>query len=292
MQNVVTTEEHYTHCGKAITWPSVFAGAVAALSVSLILLILGSGLGLSVASPWKPGPTATTLSVAVISWLIIMQWVSSALGGYFAGRLRTKHHATLHGDEAFFRDTAHGFLSWAVATIVVAAFSASTLTAGLSGSAKVAGLAAGAGAASMAPKADEGKIGPADHNMYLVDTLFRSPSSKPNTAPTAADTHETRGEATRILVTGIKNGDVSEQDRTYLTQLVAARANISQAEAAKRVDDTIATMKADEDKLKQAADSARKTASTLSVFTFLSLLIGAFIASVSGALGGKQRDEF
>jgi hypothetical protein len=130
--------------------------------------------------------------------------------------------------------------------------------------------------------------------MYLVDTLFRSTSPHANSASpaSAADDHEVRMETTRILLMDLKNNDVPQADKTYLTQLVASHANISQAEAAHRVDDTITQMQAEKDKAKEAADSARKTAATLSVFVFLSMLVGAFIGSVSGALGGKYRDEY
>jgi hypothetical protein len=90
---------------------------------------------------------------------------------------------------------------------------------------------------------------------------------------------------------GIRSGDVPPADKTYLAQLVAGRTGLSQADAAKRVDDVIAQEKAVEMKAREAADVARKASSYLSIFTGLSMLIGAFIACTAAALGGQRRDE-
>jgi hypothetical protein len=100
-----------------------------------------------------------------------------------------------------------------------------------------------------------------------------------------------RAEATRILATGIKNGDVEASDKTYLAQLVAARTGLSQADAEKRVDDVIAMVKAAETKARQVADATRRAGAYLSIYTGVTMLIGAFIAAVAAALGGRHRDE-
>jgi hypothetical protein len=81
-------------------------------------------------------------------------------------------------------------------------------------------------------------------------------------------------------------------DRTYLAQLVAAKTGIPQADAQKRVDDTIASTKEAETKARQAADAARKATATFAIFTALSLMIGAFVASAAAAFGGNIRDEY
>src|SRR6185312_8668571 len=116
-----------TNGGSGVSWSAIFAGAAAAASLSYILIILGFGLGLSSVSPWtNTGAAATTIGVATIIWLTFTQIVASGMGGYLAGRLRIKW-ASVHTDEVYFRDTAHGFLSWAVASLVVAAFLASAI---------------------------------------------------------------------------------------------------------------------------------------------------------------------
>src|ERR1035437_545242 len=94
-----------------VSWAAVIGGAFVAAALSLILLALGAGLGLSSVSPWSNvGASASTISTAAIAWLILMQVISSSMGGYLAGRLRTKW-ANIHTNEVYFRDTAHGFLA-------------------------------------------------------------------------------------------------------------------------------------------------------------------------------------
>jgi hypothetical protein len=179
-------EQSVESSASAVEWAAIVGGALAAVGVSIILFTLGSGLGLSTVSPWSfSNPSPTTFGMVAGVWLIITQWLASALGGYLTGRLRTKW-VGIRTDEVFFRDTAHGFLAWALATVLVATFFA---------------LAAAA--------------------------VTAAPEATTNAASVSAE----------------------------------------------------------------AAEQARRAAAAFSVFTALSLLIGAFIGAVSGALGGYHRDE-
>src|SRR5271166_5331472 len=253
-----------------VAWPAVFGGASAAAASSLILLALGSGFGLASVSPWSnSGASLTTFTAMTAIWLIIVQWFSSGLGGYLTGRLRTKW-AGLHTHEVFFRDTANGFLSWAVASVIVAAFLASAAASVMSGATQVAAgaVAGGAQGATQAAARSGGNL--ADPTGYLVDSLYRSERPSPNVS-----SQDVRSETARILAMGIRNGDVSAPDKTYLAQLVAARTGLSQADAEKRVDDVIVQAKAAEVKAREAADAARKAGASLSIFIGLSMLIGA-----------------
>jgi hypothetical protein len=260
----------------AVSWPAVFAGSFVALATSLVLVSLGAGLGLTSISAWPDvGASATTFTISAGIGLIVVQWFSSALGGYITGRLRTKW-VGVHTHEVFFRDTANGFLSWAVATVVGTVFLAAAASSLVGGGTRAAATVAG-GAAQAAASNVSG---------YTVDTLFRS-----DRVDLAAGNQEVTGQATRILVTDLRNGDVPRADRTYLAQLVASRTGLSQGDAEKRVDDTIALAKQAEAKVRQAADAARKATAEFAIFTALSLLIGAFIASAAAAYGGSLRDE-
>ena len=273
-----------------VAWPAVLGGAFAAVALSVVLLALGSGFGLAVVSPWPgTGASATTFSIMTGLWLIITQWLASGLGGYITGRLRIKW-AGLHTHEVFFRDTANGFLSWAVASVVGAVFLASAASALVGETASmVSGVASGTAAgASQGMAQAAGRPGvPANSTGYFVDSLFRTDHPSPN-----ASAGDPRAEGGRILLNGLRNGDMPVGDKTYLAQLVAARTGLSQTDAEKRVDDVIAQEKAAELKARQAADAARKAAAYLSIFLALSMLIGAFIASTAAALGGRQRDEY
>lgn len=116
----------------AVSWPAIWAGAIVASGISLILLSLGTGFGLIAASPWPGlGPKPETFTIAAGLWLVFTQWIASLFGGYVAGRTRTRWNS-LHTDEVFFRDTVHGLLTWALATTVIAgvAIISSSLAAG------------------------------------------------------------------------------------------------------------------------------------------------------------------
>lgn len=285
-----------------VSWSAVFAGAVVASALSLALLALGAGLGFSAMSPWAgSGAAASTLGAASIAWLIGMQVIATAMGGYLAGRLRTKWSG-VHSDEVFFRDTAHGFLVWAVGLVITASMLASAAAALAGGVAKsggaiataaIGGTAAGVGSISAnadSPAAANGLVTSAGN--YLVDTLFRpdrASSSGSSAASAPADDNATRAEVMRIISNGIN--DISAADKTYVAQLIAARTGISAADAEKRVNELIAQIKAKEIAAREAADTARKAAAKVSLWTFLGLLIGAFCASFAATIGGRQRDN-
>lgn len=255
-----------------VSWAAVIGGGFVTAALSLILLALGTGLGLSSVSPWSNvGVSASTIGTAAILWLIFMQIISSSMGGYLAGRLRTKW-ANIHTDEVYFRDTAHGFLAWAVALVITAAFLAAA-AASMVGA--TASSAAGGTGRATGVQAEGREFDP---NEYFIDTLFRSESAKPDSNSTSV-----RGEAGRIFANALRQGDISA-DKSYLAQMVAARTGLSQADAEKRVSDVFA-------RAQQTADTARKTVAHSLLWAFLALLIGAFCASFAATIGGRQRDH-
>jgi hypothetical protein len=273
----------------AVSWEAIIAGAVAATAATVILLVLGTGVGLSIISPWyRAGASAATVGVSAVVWLVVVQWISSGLGGFLAGRLRIKW-VGVHTHEVFFRDTAHGFLAWSLATVAGALVFASVTASGVSGVAEGTSDVAAA-AASRAAQADvqKGHAGAGDRSAYFVDTMFRSANSADG------DKADSPAEATRILVRSIQDGRVvlSPADEAYMAQMVAARTGLSQPEAEQRVDTVVNQLNDAEQKVRQAADVARKRAAQLSIATALSMLIGAFIASAAAALGGRIRDEY
>jgi len=273
-----------------VSWGAIFAGAAAAAALSLILVLLGFGLGFSAVSPWaNEGVSAKGLGISTIVWLAATQIVASGLGGYIAGRLRVKW-AYMHGDEVYFRDTAHGFLAWCVATLVTATLVVGSVSSIVSGGVQ-AGASVVGGAASAATQAAGTAVGTTDSNQYgyFVDSLFR------DDRPAAISDDAVHGTVTRIFVRSLSNdGQLAAEDRTYLAQLVAQRTNLTQADAERRVDEVYArTQKAVADaKLaaQQAADTAAKVAAWTSLWMFIALLIGAFFASLAATFGGRRRD--
>lgn len=296
----------------AVSWGAILAGAAAAASLSLILLILGVGLGLSSVSPWaRDGMSAATFGVSTILWLTLTQLLASAMGGYLAGRLRTKW-TEVHTDEVYFRDTAHGFLAWAVASLATAALLSSVIgsilgggvQAGASvvgGAASTASSAAGGAAASsrMAPGSDGAPMG------YFVDSLFRRDAAA--AAPTAGaagspggmvanerDSGKDVAEVSRIFMNVSRSQALPPEDIRYVGQMVAQRTGLSQQDAERRVADVYAKAQARvrdaEVAARDAADKARKASAYGALWLFVSLLIGAFVASLCATFGGRQRD--
>jgi hypothetical protein len=263
-----------------VSWAAVAAGAVGAAALALLLIAFGAGLGLSAVSPWSnSGVSASTFKTGTGIYLVIVAVMSSAVGGYLAARLRTRW-VGVHTHEAFFRDTAHGFLAWAFATLLSA-------TALSSAAAYLAnGTAAAVGGAALQAT---GYVNPAD---IYVDKLFRTsppaqpaPASSPNSAtPNNANPNQSRAEVVRLWTSDFHESyDLSAADKTYVAQVVAARTGLSQADAEKRVNDVIA-------EAKTAADNARKGAAKLSFWLTAAMLFGAFAASLAAVEGGSLRD--
>ena len=289
-----------------VSWAAIFAGAAVASALSLALLALGAGFGFSAMSAWAgEGASAKVIGAGGIAWIIGTQIVAAAMGGYLAGRLRTKWSG-IHNDEVFFRDTAHGFLVWAVCLVATAMLFASGASALVSGAAKASGAVAGAAASAAA--AGVGGIAASGNassggasglgvmssaGRYVVDTLYRPDRSATANAVavpgTSADDSATRSEVMRIISNGVT--DMTAADKTYVSQLIAAKAGVTPAEAEKRVNDLITQVKAKEVAAREAVDAARKAAAKLSLWTFLGLLIGAFSASFAATIGGRQRDN-
>jgi hypothetical protein len=278
----------------AVSWPAVAAGAVAAAALTLLLVAFGAGMGFSAVSPWSDsGVSGSTFSIATGIYLVLVGVMSSAVGGYIAGRLRSKWTG-VHTNEVFFRDTAHGFLAWAFATLISATALAST-TAYLANGAG-AGLAGAAGQATRAAN-------PAD---VYVDKLFRAPAQSPasnaaganndnaaaanaNAAPAAGGNTpmgnaQSRTEIVRLWTADFRDeDDLSAGDRSYVAQVVAARTGMSQADAQKRVGEVVT-------EAKTAIDKTRRAAAKLSFWLTAALLFGAFAAALTGAEGGALRD--
>jgi len=277
-----------------VSWAAIFAGAVVASALSLALLMLGAGIGLISVSPWSSNNVSvTTFGILAAAWLIAVQLFTSGVGGYITGRLRTRW-VSVHNDEVFFRDTAHGFLVWAVGAVISASLLTSAISSIGSGVAHAGGavmqMAGSAVSGPAAQVAGQATSSVGDPTAYFTDMLFRTDHQ-----PAQSESSSSPTEAARIIAKGSLAGDMPPADKTYLAQLVAARTGLSQADAEKRVTDVFqqaAAAKAQaEDTAKKAADAARKTGVYVALWAFISLLVGAFSASYMATVGGRLRDD-
>jgi hypothetical protein len=287
----------------AVSWKAIFAGATGSIAITMILVAFGIGVGFTVVSPWNgQGVSGTTFTVAAGIYLFVVAMLSSTIGGYLAGRLRSRWQ-TVNEHERYFRDSAHGFLVWAVATIMTAAVLGGATSSLIGGAASVAAPAATAGAASQ----------PSD---IYVDQLLRTTPAQATananaapaataaqaTSPTAADQTAAplqggqiaqpqrqqignRAEIARILAPSmLKGGSVSDPDKKYLASIVASRSGISQADAEARVDQVI-------NQAKVAADKARKSAALFGLWLAAAMLAGALSAALAAIEGGNLRNR-
>jgi len=243
--------------------PRSVAGGVASAALTLVLLAFGAGIGLSAVSPWaNSGISSATFNIGAGIYLCIVAVMASAIGGYLAGRLRTKW-VGVHTHEVYFRDTAHGFLAWAFATVLSAAVLAST-------AANIVGGAAAAFTQANGSMAD------------FVDLLLRA--NPATTRSNAVDVAAARTELNCLFTAHLSSGGgFSPADQSYLAQVVAARAGLNQGDAEKRVSQVIA-------QAKSAVDSARKAGARFALWLTASLLLGAFSASLAATEGGGLRD--
>jgi hypothetical protein len=254
----------------AVSWPAIFGGTVCSMAVMLVFIALGSGLGLASVSFWShdnASPKEFTYMAA--AWLITIQWVSSGLGGYLTGRLRTKWN-NVHTHEVFFRDTAHGLLTWAVATVCYTAFLILAASAAVGGSVHMMGAATQSGSAQTGSQMDV-------MISSTLDTMMRADH------PVTAIDPDTKSELMRLFSKGVVDGALSDNELAYIGQTVATRTGLAEVDAEKKVIDAIA-------QVHDTLENARKTMASISLSTSLSMLIGAFVACVAAALGGMRRD--
>jgi len=230
--NVVAVPEEAD--SSAVSWGAIAAGGIAAAGFSLFLLELGTGIGLSVANPWANSPpSGTTMSIVAGISLCLISIMASGLGGFIAGRLRTRW-VGLHSDETYFRDSAHGFLAWAFAAVLMAAVAALGATSLIGGAAK--------GAAS--------NPGLVPDSSYYTDMLFRS--DKPDAGQPAPNAQSSNNEVGRILGRSLTSGgSLSAPDRTYVAQRVAARTGLPQDQAERRFDEVVTQAKINKMKIKK-----------------------------------------
>jgi hypothetical protein len=251
-----------------VSWPAVAAGAVVSCALTVVLIAFGIGLGLSVVSPWSgAGVSATTFKIGTGLYLIVIAMLSSSIGGYIAGRLRARWIG-VHSDEVYFRDTAHGFVAWAFASILGAVLLASPVSSLVGG---------GGGTAVQGTAAADRSNGPMDG---YVDALLRSDTS----ASQKGDASDSRGELSRLFVSSFHNGtELKPTDRDYVSKVVAAKTGLSQADADKRVNEVVAQAKSD-------IEATRKATAQLAFWLTASLLVGAFCSSLAATEGGGLRD--
>jgi hypothetical protein len=277
-----------------VEWGAVLAGAFLAAALSFVLLTFGAAIGLSVTSPWpNSGVSARVLASLAVFFIMAQQIGSLMVGGYVSGRMRSRWNETTE-HEVEFRDGLHGALVWAVAVVITAVMAISAAGSVAQKGAELAGRTASAAAAS-------GSGGAAMD--AVIDAMLRpqvaaasaAPPAPAAGAPTPAapaararavnpdGSDDVRAEIGRILASSAATG-MTDQNRTYLIQLVAQRAGISQAEAERRVNEAVTAAR-------DAADKARRAAVLAGFVTAAGLILSLGAAWWAAMRGGNHRDN-
>ena len=272
----------------AVSWGAILAGAVIGAALTITLVTGGTGLGLLSVSPWQnDGASGSTIAISTIVWLLVTQIIAYGVAGYVTGRLRTKWTNVI-GDEIYFRDTAHGFVVWALSSVVGFVLLSSAAGSIVAGTAQTGATLAGAGAGAATAVATTENSDNLSLD-YFTDTLLRplEPSSVYNQ-------NDNRKEVATILTRSLVQGEMTIDDEDYLVGVIAQRAGISEMAARDRlklVTENAKQAAAElETQVRAAADEARKAAAIFALWAFASLLLGAFVASFAATLGGRARD--
>jgi hypothetical protein len=272
-----------------VDWPAIFGGAVVGSAVAFVFAAFGSGLGLSLVSPYRgEGLPAWGLVAGLGLWTLWVAGTSFLAAGYITGRLRRRMpDATAH--EAQIRDGAHGIIAWGACALIGAALVAF----GAYGTGDIAarGAAAAANAApavASATRTPDARTNEQDQRAYTVIVERMFGPGEENTKPGAEGA---RRVAAQILVASVSAGKMADADRAYLSKLVATRSGIDEPTAQGRVDQAMKESQAVADKAKQAANIARKVGVVSAFMIAASLLIGLAACWWAATMGGRHRDE-
>ena len=265
-----------------VEWGAVLAGGAMSAALSFTLLTFASAVGLSFISPWTDAGVSTKVIASLaIFWVLAQQIGSAIVGGYIAGRMRSRFGES-SADEVEFRDGLHGGLVWAVGVVISAALALF-----------VAGAIAKTGTEA-AGRVVAATTSNSEIIAYQTDLLFRKVANGPsapasqNSQNTNALTTEQRAEISRLVGRSVATGHLADADRTYLGNVVAERTGLPQSDAEKRVNDVFAeTSRA----LKEAADKARVGAILTGFVTAAGLLIALGAAWWAAQRGGHHRDN-
>ncbi|MGY6634857.1 MAG: hypothetical protein ACXIU8_14110 [Alkalilacustris sp.] len=254
-------------------WPAIFAGAVIAAAVSIVLYAFGAGLGLSLVSA-EPGEGVSLQwwALAAGIWLVWVAVTSFGLGGYLAGRLRRPvADATL--DETESRDGAHGLTVWATGTLVAAVLALGGLGGVMGGLTGTTGSAAGTVAEAMEDQGD-----------YFATLVLRDEAGNPPSTEAVA-------EARTILLRSLAQGTMSPADRDRLVQLAAAETGLQTTEVEQGVEQGVATFEEARQQAIEVAEQARVAGIVAGFFLGATLLVGAAASYQAAMLGGSHRDR-
>lgn len=263
-------------------WPAIIAGAMLAGAISFLMGAFGSAIGLSLTSPYE-GESKIVHLIVLALWVLWVTISSFAVGGYIAGRLR-RRAADTTVEEVEVRDGVHGLVLWATCLVVFALIAGASLF-------QIAKTGVIAAAASDTAKSEAAMLTPVANPLEeRVDFLMRGDGDV-NARGVVMPAEYPREVVTRVVARGLVTGEISQEDRAYLVNVLASRAGLAPQDASRRVELTEQRLRDDNAKAKEAAEVARKTGIVLAFLSAAAMLIGGAAAWWGATLGGRHRDE-
>ena len=247
-----------------VDWGAIVAGVFIAIAISSVFLTFGSAIGLSMTS-FRPGESAPVIGLVIAAglWFLWVQLSSFMGGAYVTGRMRRRiGDAKMH--EVELRDGAHGLIVWAVNIVIGVA---------LAGWITIMGIGGAVSTVSDSSAMD-----------YYVDRLLRSEALPTATDATPAPNANANAQIGRVLAKNVAARTIDDTDKSYLVREISARSGLAEADAQKRLDETLAVLKAQ-------AETTRHYGVIFAFLTAASLLISAAASWWAATTGGKHRDE-
>lgn len=293
-----------------IDWPAILAGAVIAAALGVLFHIFGFALGLSSVAVGDGRNSFDVWIIVTSLWTVVTMVLTYMTGGYIAARMRRRGEG-FSDEEVSIRDGVHGLVVWGLGTlamvwILVGLLGAAGQTAGTVAGAAVEGagtvLASGAKAAGNAisatatsPDQDKAAIG------WIGDTLSRPGPAAFGPPEGGIDPAELTRQSGAILANVARTGEISDEDRSFLTAATVRVTGVTPTEAEARTEAAVTaaqSLRAEAQTLAataeaeaiRVAETARKSA-ILTAFLVAATSLAAAAASVAGAVhGGHHRD--
>lgn len=140
---------HYAH--PLMSWPTVIAGAIAAMAISVTLSMLGLAIGATAFNPFEIRQQTGPISIGGGLYLILSQLVALEVGGFIASRTaRYPDH---------FGGFLNGFMVWALSVFACVVLVSWVATSAVSGDALPAGVAENVGELSDAAEGQGASTG-------------------------------------------------------------------------------------------------------------------------------------
>lgn len=286
-----TAQATATYPNRRLSWQAIIAGALAAIAIQLLLTVLGLAIGFNILQDGA----GSGLAVGAGVWWLVSGCIALFFGGWVAG------HATRSVDR---RDAMlQGFLQWTLVTAVSALMVTSALGSIFSGAFQLTsavGSAAGDTVQAAMPDNVDMSNMAGQVPWQQVETSVENVVNAYSDQAVQQQGGEQQIQFMALARTFLTTGDPAQRQQRRQDLLAQARQELGlqQGEAEQMVTELEQAYQEVEQTVVNAAQQTQETVvgaaeTTAEVtadaawWTFFSLLLGAILATVGGAVGGR-----